>query len=266
MSRLREAGDQSLAPFPHTHRAAFAVSLLPGHLQQDRHAALAHTHQAQGDAIRREGVLVEDGDCPAKEAAAATSAAASAPRAPVRALLRFRVTLTVLRIAVLGISESVYRVAIMRSWEESARSDRWQVFRARLRRTRRFRGYRNLNVQGILKLQIPEASINGVLEGSFPTNRIPAYENPGASRISSDWASFFHGETSERRREMLPEAFSAKVGPVIGAIILIRGANPFDLNGLISDNYLPVNRFVALIASSVTNRRAALYGRTRATD
>lgn len=115
MSRLRKAGDQSLAPLPHTHRAALAVSLLPGHLQQDRHAALAHTHQAQGDAVRREGVLVEDGDCPAKEAAAATSAAASAPRAPVRALLRFRVTLTVLRVAVLGISESVHRVAIERS-------------------------------------------------------------------------------------------------------------------------------------------------------
>lgn len=56
---------------------------------------------------------------------------------------------------------------------------------------------------------------------------------------------------------MLPEAFSTEVGPVIGAIILIRGANPFDLNGLISDNYLPVNPFVV---SSVTSRRAALCG------
>lgn len=95
MPRLREAGDQSLAPLPHTHRAALAVPLLPGHLQQDRHTALPHTHQAQGDAVRREGVLVEDGDCPAKEAAAATSAAAaSALRAPGRALLRLRVALT----------------------------------------------------------------------------------------------------------------------------------------------------------------------------
>lgn len=94
MPRLREAGDQSLAPLPHTHRAALAVPLLPGHLQQDRHSALAHTHQAQGDAVRREGVLVEDGDCPAKEAAAATSATASALRAPGRALLRLRLTLT----------------------------------------------------------------------------------------------------------------------------------------------------------------------------
>jgi len=89
-----------LAPLPHTHRAALAVPLLPGHLQQDRHSALAHTHQAQGDAVRREGVFVEDGDCPAEETAAATSAtAASAPRAPGRALLRLRVTLTVPRAA-----------------------------------------------------------------------------------------------------------------------------------------------------------------------
>lgn len=94
MPRLREAGDQSLAPLPHTHRAALAVPLLPGHLQQDRHSALAHTHQAQGDAVRREGVLVEDGDCPAKEAATATSAAASALRALGRALLRLRLALT----------------------------------------------------------------------------------------------------------------------------------------------------------------------------
>lgn len=94
MPRLREAGDQSLAPLPHTHRAALAVPLLSGHLQQDRHSALAHTHQAQGDAVRREGVIVEDGDCLAKEATAATSAAASTLRAPGRALLRFRVALT----------------------------------------------------------------------------------------------------------------------------------------------------------------------------
>ncbi|KAH0947935.1 hypothetical protein HN011_001103 [Eciton burchellii] len=100
MPRLREAGDQSLAPLPHTHRAALAVPLLPGHLQQDRHSALAHTHQAQGDAVRREGVFVEDGDCPAEETAAATSATtASAPRAPGRALLRLRVTLTIPRAA-----------------------------------------------------------------------------------------------------------------------------------------------------------------------
>lgn len=103
MSRLREAGDQSLAPLPHTHRAALAMSLLPGHLQQDRHAALAHTHQAPGDAVCRQGVLVEDGDCPAKEAAAATSATASAPRASVRALLRLRIALTVSRVVVLGV-------------------------------------------------------------------------------------------------------------------------------------------------------------------
>lgn len=100
MPRLREAGDQSLAPLPHTHRAALAVPLLPGHLQQDRHSALAHTHQAQGDAVRRKGVLIEDGDCPAKEAAAATSASASVLRALGRALLRLRLTLTpVLRVA-----------------------------------------------------------------------------------------------------------------------------------------------------------------------
>lgn len=102
MPRLREAGDQSLAPLPHTHRAALAVPLLPGHLQQDRHSALAHTHQAQGDAVRRKGVLVEDGDCPAKEAAAATSASASVLRALGRALLRLRLRLAltpVLRVA-----------------------------------------------------------------------------------------------------------------------------------------------------------------------
>lgn len=96
MPRLREAGDQSLAPLPHTHRAALAVPLLPGHLQQDRHSALAHTHQAQGDAVRRQGVLVEDGDCPAEE----TTAATSATPASARALLRLRVTLTVLRVVV----------------------------------------------------------------------------------------------------------------------------------------------------------------------
>lgn len=42
---------------------------------------------------------------------------------------------------------------------------------------------------------------------------------------------------------------------MIGAMVLIRGANPFDLNGLISDNYSPVNPFVA---SSVTSCRTAL--------
>lgn len=105
MPRLREAGDQSLAPLPHTHGAALAVPLLPGHLQQDRHSALAHTHQAQGGTVRRERVLVEDGDCPAKEAAAAASAAAApVPRALDRALLWLRVALAVPRMtAVSGV-------------------------------------------------------------------------------------------------------------------------------------------------------------------
>lgn len=55
--------------------------------------------------------------------------------------------------------------------------------------------------------------------------------------------------------KVLSRAFSADVGSAIGAIVLIRGANPLDFNGLISDNYLPVNLFVA---SSMTSRHAAL--------
>lgn len=150
MSRLREAGDQSLAPLPHTHRAALAVPLLPGHLQQDRHAALAHTHQAQGDAVRREGVLVEDGDRPAKEAAAATSAAASTPRAPVRALLRLRITLTVLRLAgLLGVPKSVHRVTIKREERKHGLGQVTSVPRA-IKKDLKIRGYRNFNGPGVL--------------------------------------------------------------------------------------------------------------------
>lgn len=54
--------------------------------------------------------------------------------------------------------------------------------------------------------------------------------------------------------KLLFRAFSAEVEPGIGAMVLIRGANPLDFNGLISDNYLPVNLFVA---SSMTGRHAA---------
>ncbi|KYQ53716.1 hypothetical protein ALC60_07340 [Trachymyrmex zeteki] len=120
MPRLREASDQSLAPLPHTHSAALAVPLLPGHLQQDRHSALPHTHQTQGDAVRREGVLVEDGDCPAEETATATSTVASALRALGCALLRLRAALTpVLRVAGIPGTQMVRRPR-----EKSASSDR----------------------------------------------------------------------------------------------------------------------------------------------
>ena len=106
MPCLWQTGDQPLAPLPHTHGPKVPVPLLPGHVQQDRHSPLPHTHQAQGDSVRqrvlrqgvvREGAAVEDADCPAKEAATpATSAPSSLRRQAFdRAFLRIRATLTV---------------------------------------------------------------------------------------------------------------------------------------------------------------------------
>lgn len=101
---LWQTGDQPLAPLPHTHGPKVPVPLLPGHVQQDRHPPLPHTHQAQGDSVRqrvlrqrvvREGAAVEDADCPAKEAAAATSASPSLRRQAFhRPFLRIRTPLT----------------------------------------------------------------------------------------------------------------------------------------------------------------------------
>lgn len=104
MPCLWQTGDQPLAPLPHTHGPKVPVPLLPGHVQQDRHPPLPHTHQAQGDSVRqrvlrqrvvREGAAVEDADCPAKEAATATSASSSLRRQAFdRAFLRIRTPLT----------------------------------------------------------------------------------------------------------------------------------------------------------------------------
>lgn len=104
MPCLWQTGDQPLAPLPHTHGPKVPVPLLPGHVQQDRHPPLPHTHQAQGDSVRqrvlrqrvvREGAAVEDADCPAKEAAAATSASSSLRRQAFdRPFLRIRTPLT----------------------------------------------------------------------------------------------------------------------------------------------------------------------------
>lgn len=93
MPSLRQTGDQSLAPLPHTHRPKVLVPVLPGYIQQDRHPPLAHTHQAQGDSVRQR-VLIEDADCPAKEEATATSASSSLRRQAHRAFLRIRAALT----------------------------------------------------------------------------------------------------------------------------------------------------------------------------
>lgn len=93
MPGLRQTGDQPLAPLPHTHRPKVPLPLLPGHLQQDRHPTLAHTHQAQGDSVRQR-VLVEDADRPAEEAAAGASAAPPLRRQAHRAFLRIRTALT----------------------------------------------------------------------------------------------------------------------------------------------------------------------------
>lgn len=105
MPCLWQTGDQPLAPLPHTHGPKVPVPLLPGHVQQDRHPPLPHTHQAQGDSVRqrvlrqrvvREGAAVEDADCPAKEAATSATSASSSLRRQAfdRAFLRIRTPLT----------------------------------------------------------------------------------------------------------------------------------------------------------------------------
>ena len=93
MPSLRQTGDKPLAPLPHTHRPKVTVPVLSGHLQQDRHPPLAHTHQAPGDSVRQR-ILIEDADCPAKEEAAAASASSSLRRQADRALLRIWTPLT----------------------------------------------------------------------------------------------------------------------------------------------------------------------------
>lgn len=136
-----------------------------------------------------------------------------------------------------------------RSREESAGLDGWHVFRARLR-TRRFVGTEIRTVEGSYCTIINSGSFDKfrILKRPLPTNRILASENSGASRI-------LRPNSRKGVEKYFPKHFRRMLDPAIGAMVLIRGANPLDFNGLISDNYLPVNLFVA---SSMTSHHAAL--------